>query len=75
MYVNHRPAFGLSPAQLTRAFRVLGQQEEEGEEGRKEWAVDRGTLLTLLQEKGRNLMHTILCMLFSSWEKVADRNS
>ena len=66
MYVNHRPAFGLSPAQLTRAFCVLGQQEEEEEEGKKEWAVDRGRLLALLQEKGRKLTPTILCMSFSS---------
>ena len=66
MYVNHRPAFGLSPAQLTRAFHVLGQQEEEEDKGRKEWAVDRGRLLALLQEKGRNLTPTTLCMSFSS---------
>lgn len=43
VYINHRPAFGLSPAQLVKAFHVLG---EGG-------SIDRAKLLTLLQENGQ----------------------
>lgn len=46
VYINHRPAFGLSPAELSRAFVVLsGEEEQSG-------ILDRAKLLSLLQEKG-----------------------
>ena len=51
---------------LHRLVKFRFKQKEEEKEGRKEWAVDRGRLLALLQEKGRNLTPTILCMSFSS---------
>ena len=49
VYVNHRPAFGLSPAQVAKAFRALGGREGASQE----WTVDRGKLLALLQENGK----------------------
>ena len=48
VYVNHRPAFGLSPSALGRAFRQLGERVG----GDQRWTIDRATLLSLLQEKG-----------------------
>ena len=47
MYVNHRPAFGLSPFDLHEAFTKLGTPGDEG------FAIDRDRLLSLLQNKGR----------------------
>lgn len=46
VYVNHRPAFGLSPFDLNEAFTKLGIPSDEG------FAIDRDRLLTLLQNKG-----------------------
>ena len=45
VYINHRPAFGLAPSQLAKAFNVLG---EDG-------LIDQGKFITLMQEKGQNL--------------------
>lgn len=50
MYVNHRPAFGLSPFDLHEAFNKLGIPGEQG------FAIDRDRLLTLLQNKGMGLI-------------------
>ncbi len=52
VYVNHRPVFGLSPEKLNDAFKVLGQTDENGE-----YAIDRGHLLYLLQNKGETSDH------------------
>ena len=46
VYVNHRPAFGLSPFDLNEAFTKLGMPSDEG------FVIDRDRLLTLLQNKG-----------------------
>lgn len=48
VYVNHRPAFGLSPSQLGHAFKVLGDRVG----GDQRWTIDRATFLSLMQEKG-----------------------
>eukprot|EP00731_Ephydatia_muelleri_P022631 Em0015g214a len=54
LYINHRPAFGLSPAELSRAFVVLsGEEEQSG-------VLDRAKLLSLLQEKGEHITETEL---------------
>ena len=42
VYINHRPAFGLAPSQLSKAFNVLG---EDG-------VIDQAKFVTLMQEKG-----------------------
>ena len=47
MYVNHRPAFGLSPFDLYEGFTKLGTPGDEG------FAIDRDRLLALLQNKGK----------------------
>ena len=63
VYVNHRPAFGLSPAQLSQAFRVLGQRHKGGQE----WVVDKGELLTMLQEKGKQPLLSHTCSYIGGW--------
>lgn len=47
VYINHRPAFGLSPEKLLKAFETLGMYTEKGS------AIDRGDLLEMLQTKGK----------------------
>ena len=47
VYVNHRPAFGLSPFELHEGFTKLGTPGDEG------FAIDRDRLLALLQNKGK----------------------
>lgn len=49
LYVNHRPAFGLSPFDLHEGFTKLGTPGDEG------FAIDRGRLLALLQNKGEHM--------------------
>lgn len=43
LYINHRPAFGLSMKKIQRAFQVLGYDNENGDK-----VIDRGVLLSLL---------------------------
>ncbi|XP_044146425.1 cilia- and flagella-associated protein 251 [Bufo gargarizans] len=50
LYINHRPAFGLSLKELEQAFQVLGFTNENGEQ-----AMNRGHLLQLLQTRGEHL--------------------
>lgn len=50
VYVNHRPAFGLSREKLEWAFDVLGYQAPEGGVS----FVERGDLLDLLQTRGES---------------------
>ncbi|KAL4223798.1 Cilia- and flagella-associated protein 251 [Mactra antiquata] len=49
LYINHRPAFGLSPEKLLKAFETLGMYTEKGS------AIDRGDLLEMLQTKGEHM--------------------
>ncbi|XP_033108511.1 cilia- and flagella-associated protein 251-like [Anneissia japonica] len=50
LYVNHRPAFGLSVDQLHKAFEVLGLEEVDGQA-----AIERGDLLDILQTRGEHM--------------------
>ncbi|NXA37322.1 CF251 protein, partial [Eudromia elegans] len=50
LYINHRPAFGLSMKKIRRAFQVLGYDNEKGEK-----VIDRGDLLLLLQRRGEHM--------------------
>ncbi|NXD07311.1 CF251 protein, partial [Nothocercus nigrocapillus] len=50
LYINHRPAFGLSMKKIRRAFQVLGYDNENGEK-----VIDRGDLLLLLQRRGEHM--------------------
>lgn len=47
LYINHRPAFGLSMKEIQRAFQVFGYDNENGDK-----VIDRGDLLLLLQCRG-----------------------
>ncbi|XP_076820572.1 cilia- and flagella-associated protein 251-like [Clavelina lepadiformis] len=50
LYINHRPAYGLSPDELYKAFEVLGSVKSDGEP-----AIDRSDLLSILQRKGEHM--------------------
>ncbi|NWU91072.1 CF251 protein, partial [Upupa epops] len=50
LYINHRPAFGLSMKDIQRAFQVLGYDNENGDK-----VIDRGDLLLLLQCRGERM--------------------
>ncbi|KAM3936701.1 cilia- and flagella-associated protein 251 [Leptodactylus fuscus] len=50
LYINHRPAFGISLKELQQAFQVLGFSKENGEQ-----AINRGHLLQLLQTRGEHM--------------------
>ncbi|XP_060105340.1 cilia- and flagella-associated protein 251 [Heteronotia binoei] len=49
LYINHRPAFGLSLKEIEAAFRLLGYQNEQ-----EEASLNRDDLLLLLQHKGEH---------------------
>ncbi|XP_009924027.2 cilia- and flagella-associated protein 251 [Haliaeetus albicilla] len=50
LYINHRPAFGLSMKKIQQAFHVLGYDNENGDK-----VIDRGDLLLLLQCRGEHM--------------------
>ncbi|XP_075625551.1 cilia- and flagella-associated protein 251 isoform X2 [Balearica regulorum gibbericeps] len=50
LYINHRPAFGLSMKNIQAAFQVLGYDNENGDK-----VIDRGDLLLLLQRRGEHM--------------------
>ncbi|KAM9281849.1 cilia- and flagella-associated protein 251 [Morus bassanus] len=50
LYINHRPAFGLSMKKIQRAFQVLGYDNENGDK-----VIGRGDLLLLLQCRGEHM--------------------
>ncbi|XP_052797898.1 cilia- and flagella-associated protein 251-like isoform X2 [Mya arenaria] len=50
LYINHRPAFGLSPERLVKAFETLGLPA-----GKAGPAINRGDLLEMLQTKGEHM--------------------
>uniref|UniRef100_A0A8C3J3S5 WD repeat-containing protein 66 n=1 Tax=Calidris pygmaea TaxID=425635 RepID=A0A8C3J3S5_9CHAR len=50
LYINHRPAFGLSMKRIQSAFQVLGYDNENGDK-----VIDRGDLLLLLQCRGEHM--------------------
>ncbi|XP_042297325.1 cilia- and flagella-associated protein 251 [Sceloporus undulatus] len=49
LYINHRPAFGLSAKEIQQAFQVLGYENED-----RELAINRNDLLLLLQHRGEH---------------------
>jgi len=51
LYVNHRPAFGLSSEKLLWAFKTLAVSPEFGGGG----LIERGDLLEILQKKGEHM--------------------
>ncbi|XP_065548317.1 cilia- and flagella-associated protein 251 isoform X2 [Lathamus discolor] len=61
LYVNHRPAFGLSMNKIQRAFRVLGYDNENGDK-----VIDRGDLLWLLQCRGEHMTEDELALCLTT---------
>lgn len=49
LYINHRPAFGLSMKEIQNAFQVLGYGTENGE-----IVINKGDLLQQLQCRGEH---------------------
>ena len=47
VYVNHRPVFGLNPADIVDAFDKIGTVDDSDEV-----VIERSELLRLLQDKG-----------------------
>uniref|UniRef100_A0A8D2N932 Cilia- and flagella-associated protein 251 n=1 Tax=Zonotrichia albicollis TaxID=44394 RepID=A0A8D2N932_ZONAL len=60
LYINHRPALGLSMKTIQRAFEVLGYDNKEGDK-----VIDRGDFLSLLQCRGElfSILTLLLCVL------------
>ncbi|NXV06828.1 CF251 protein, partial [Cettia cetti] len=64
LYINHRPALGLSMTTIQRAFQVLGYDNKKGDK-----VIDRGDFLSLLQCRGEQMtedelaecLTTLLC--------------
>ncbi|XP_042721751.1 cilia- and flagella-associated protein 251 [Lagopus leucura] len=61
LYINHRPAFGLSMKTVQQAFQVLGYENENGDK-----VIDRGDLLSLLQCRGEHMMEDELALCLSA---------
>lgn len=66
LYVNHRPASGISIQELCNAFQLLGKPDEGSR-----YSVDRDELLELLQARGKYIfmsfistLHVLTCI----WE-------
>ncbi|KFQ24606.1 WD repeat-containing protein 66, partial [Mesitornis unicolor] len=61
LYINHRPAFGLSMTKIQRAFQVLGYDNENGDK-----VIDRGDLLLLLQHRGEHMTEDELALCLTT---------
>ncbi|XP_019394275.1 PREDICTED: WD repeat-containing protein 66 isoform X2 [Crocodylus porosus] len=61
LYINHRPAFGLSVKEIQSAFQVLGYENENGEK-----VIKRGDLLQLLQCRGEHMTEEELAECLST---------
>ncbi|NXV75602.1 CF251 protein, partial [Atlantisia rogersi] len=61
LYINHRPAFGLSMQKIQQAFQVLGYDNENGDK-----VIDRGDLLLLLQCRGEHMTEDELAQCLTS---------
>ncbi|XP_072207169.1 cilia- and flagella-associated protein 251 isoform X3 [Excalfactoria chinensis] len=61
LYINHRPAFGLSMKTIRQAFQVLGYDNGNGDK-----VIDRGDLLMLLQCRGEHMMEGELALYLSA---------
>ncbi|XP_029426801.1 cilia- and flagella-associated protein 251 [Rhinatrema bivittatum] len=61
LYINHRPAFGISVDEIHHAFKVLGFSNEKNEN-----VIDRGDLLLLLQSRGEHMTENELAEYLST---------
>uniref|UniRef100_A0A8C4SKV8 WD repeat domain 66 n=1 Tax=Erpetoichthys calabaricus TaxID=27687 RepID=A0A8C4SKV8_ERPCA len=61
LFINHRPAFGISRYEVQKAFEFLGYDQENGEH-----LINRKELLQLLQSRGEHLTEEDLAEYFST---------
>ncbi|XP_029618803.1 cilia- and flagella-associated protein 251 isoform X1 [Salmo trutta] len=61
LYVNHRPAFGISRKELLHTFQVLGDSYVMGEP-----VVNKNELLELLQDRGEHMTENELAECFTT---------
>ncbi|NXS53171.1 CF251 protein, partial [Brachypteracias leptosomus] len=61
LYINHRPAFGLSMKRIRQAFQVLGYDNEKGDK-----VIDRGDLMSLLMSRGEHMTEAELAWCLST---------
>ncbi|MBN3294386.1 CF251 protein, partial [Polypterus senegalus] len=61
LFINHRPAFGISRYEVQKAFEFLGYDQENGEH-----VINRKELLQLLQSRGEHLTEEDLAEYFST---------
>ncbi|KAK7164882.1 hypothetical protein R3I94_003309 [Phoxinus phoxinus] len=61
LYINHRPASGISRQELCNAFEVLGRADEDGT-----YTIDRDELLELLQARGEHMTEEDLAECFTT---------
>ncbi|XP_043354194.1 cilia- and flagella-associated protein 251 isoform X3 [Dermochelys coriacea] len=61
LYINHRPAFGLSMKEIQNAFQVLGYDTENGE-----IVINKGVLLQQLQCRGEHMTEEELAECFTT---------
>ncbi|NXB76744.1 CF251 protein, partial [Donacobius atricapilla] len=61
LYINHRPALGLSMKTIQRAFQVLGYDNKKGDK-----VIDRGDFLSLLQCRGEQMTEDELAECLST---------
>lgn len=59
LYVNHRPAFGISGEEIVQAFHILGKHDSTGGA-----ALQRHELLELLQARGTMQVNHNLTQLY-----------
>ncbi|XP_028400297.1 cilia- and flagella-associated protein 251-like isoform X2 [Dendronephthya gigantea] len=67
LYVNHRPVFGLSSADLDDAFTRLGRKNKDGTV-----MIQRDAFLSVLQNKGEHMTEGELSELLSTLLGIAD---